>query len=142
MKTIKLNGEDYTLGQPAITVGYDMKGRYVIVKAKIEIREDKLIAIQGGCFVKITEQDLSDMFTDTAANRTKLMEIISQKYTKPTPNYRVQYRERDMASKYCDVYSESQAKVTTEFWKIRPEGQILSIVGINQAVSNISIVQK
>jgi hypothetical protein len=81
METIIINNENYRLGvDTAISLGYNMKGNYIITKSILTMNNDELICLNGGIKIRIEKKHINDFFLDTKENRKKLKEQINGFY--------------------------------------------------------------
>ena len=79
--TIQLNGQTYTLGTPAISIGFNMACKYVVSKCTLHYtHHDGYFLKSGGISVKVMSADLTEYYIDTPANRKTLKEIINNTY--------------------------------------------------------------
>ena len=71
---ITLNGESFVCGNVALTTGYNMQCKTVIIKTKLcyDITDGRFYSEDKYGKVALTPSDLKDFFVDTPVNKLKL----------------------------------------------------------------------
>lgn len=75
MDTILLNGESYTFGDNALTIGLNMNCDREVTMCKLFKSEDGYYIEEDGIKVIISESSLNDFYVYNKANLNKLKEL-------------------------------------------------------------------